>query len=305
MKRLLTFFATTAAWSCLGVAHSSAAIVTDDLEFNWDASTATPGTDWTSSAPAGNTSATWDTTGTDPVLGAVSSATTITQAYGFDGVGGDSIVSIGGVDQFAALAPDASFELWIRPTDLTGEHILFETGGNGRGLAIALNGDDVVVLFKEAGAPPDPSDVVLTSELSASDINDFIQIVVTTDGADSGPASHNLYVNALGTADASIVDASSSFAFGDFGGTDEAQLGTAGQVGGSDAGSSAGGSDDPIDNDETYSDFIGDIGILRIYDDVLSGEEVASNFNAVVPEPGSLALLVLGGACVMARRRSA
>ncbi|MEM7624178.1 MAG: LamG-like jellyroll fold domain-containing protein [Planctomycetota bacterium] len=268
------------------------AIVTDSLTFNWDANTATAATDWQSTSPASDTAGTWGTTGTDPVLSAVISSTSITQAYTFDGIGAVSSPSVLGTNQFSSIAPDASFELWVKPTDLTGGEMLFETGGNGRGLSIALNGSDVVVLMKQAGSS-DPSEAVLTQTLSSGDIDDFIQIVVTTDGA----ASHALYVNSVDEVNPSVVSASSAVTFGDFGGTNIASLGGNSQGGGTQSGAG------DIDNDATYGDYSGQIGLIRIYDDVLTASELADNFNATVPEPSSLAVALAGAGYILMRRR--
>ncbi|MEM8783020.1 MAG: LamG-like jellyroll fold domain-containing protein, partial [Planctomycetota bacterium] len=259
--------------------------------------TAIAGEAWQSSSPASDTTATWATGGLT-LNTATGSSTTLSQAWTFTPATADVGTSVG---EFASQAPDASFELWLKPTDLVGGELLFETGGNGKGLAIALFNDQVVVLLKDASGGAD-SEVVLTETLSASDIGDFLQVVVTTDGA----SSHNLYVNAVGATDAGVIDASSSLAFGDFGGSNAAQIGTAGQIGGS---QNAGGTDvagnDPIDRNPSYAGFDGDIGLFRVYNDVLTAEEVAENFAATVPEPGTLVLLAAGTACVRTRRRLA
>ena len=38
----------------------------------------------------------------------------------------------------------ATFELWFKPDDLTGTHVLFETGATNKGVAFALDGDQLV-----------------------------------------------------------------------------------------------------------------------------------------------------------------
>ena len=52
--------------------------------------------------------------------------------------------------------------------------------------------------------------------------------------------------------------------------------------------------------------FEGHYNTFRVYDRVLSGAEVEQNFNAgpsVIPEPGTIALLGLGGLVLSLRRR--
>lgn len=297
MHRSMTLITAASIVSCLGVAHSSASIVADDLAFNWDGATAVQGQAWQSSNPAADTSATWATAGL--TLNAVTgSATTITQAWAFDN--SDVPTSVGA---FNGLVPDGSFEVWFKPTDLVGGETIFETGGNAIGLSIHLLDDQVVVLMKD-GSSGDPSEVLLTHTLVSSDIDDFIQVVVTTNGAPQGgvlAGDHNLYVNSASATATAIADSSDTFAFGSFGGANVSELGGQNQPGGTESGGVAG----DIDAAATYGEFVGEIAILRIYDDVLTGEEVAQNFAAVIPEPGSLALLALGCACLMSRRSAA
>lgn len=297
MNRSLSLFATTTAVSCLGVAYSSASIVTDSLAFNWDSATAVQGQAWQSSAPAADTSATWSTAGLtlSPVTG---SGTVFTQAWEFDN--SDVPTSVGA---FNGLVPDGSFEVWFKPSDLDGGETIFETGGNAIGLSIHLLDDQVVVLMKDASSSA-ASEVVLTHTLTSADIDDFIQVVVTTNGVPQGgpdPGSHNLYVNTASATDAATIDDFDTFAFGSFGGANVAELGGQNQPGGTESGGIAG----DIDAAATYGEFVGDIALLRIYDDVLTSEEVAQNFAATVPEPVSIVLMALGSASMMIRRKKA
>lgn len=300
MNRMYFFCGIAAFVACSlttpGITPASAGITTDNLAFSWDPSTAVQGQPWQSSAPASDTSATWATAGLtlSPVTG---SATAFTQAWQFDN--SDVPTSAGA---FNGLVPDASFEVWFKPTDLIGGETLFETGGNAIGLSIHLLDNQVVVLMKD-GSSSDPSEVVLTQTLAPSAIDDFIQVVVTTNGAASGTGSHNLYVNTANANDPAAIDDASALAFGSFGGANVAELGGQNQPGGTVSGGTAG----DIDAAATYGEFVGDIALLRIYDDVLTSEEVAQNFaaTAVIPEPASLALLAIGAACLLPRRKKA
>lgn len=275
---------------------TEAALVTDNLAYRWDSGTSSiDDTVWTSSAPAANTTATWARN--DPMsLQTVSgSATSFTQAWGFDatqweggGYSDDRILT--SVGHFGALAPDASFELWVRPAALSGNQVLFETGGLGRGMTIALSGNTVVVIAKQ-GSSSDPSELVLTHTLQTGDNDDFFQIVFTTNSSND----HRLYVNAAGELDPSLAKASSSISYGDFAGTDAAEIGGTLQAGGSDG--DAGG--DTIDDNALYTTetgaYTGQIAVINLYDDVLTGAEVQANYNAVIPEPGSLTLIAAAG----------
>lgn len=284
---------------------ASAEVVTDNLVYRWDAATsASTDTAWASVAPASNTTATWAVSDVMSLNPAVVSATPIHQAWTWDASLWDGApyandLSQPSVTHFGALAPDASFELWIKPANLSGNEVIFETGGRQRGMAILLSGNEVVVIAKQAAAQDD-AEVVLTHTLSAADINDFIQIVVTTT-----TASHKLYVNTATETNPAALRAGSTISYGDFAGTDAASLGGSIQIGGSDGDDGGATVDDESQYYAEAGAYTGQIAIINFYNDVLTGAEVAQNFNAVVPEPTS-AMLVLGGAlsiCAGGRRR--
>ena len=67
-------------------------------------------------------------------------------------------------------------------------------------------------------------------------------------------------------------------------------------------GGSITGTDNGVVNN-VYSDFTGDIAIVRYYDRVLSAAEVQQNYNALIPEPSSLMLALLGTFAIVMRRR--
>ena len=308
-KTLITTAAAAASFALVSAASAQIAqLTTDNLVYNFDADTATDGADWQSSAPASNTTAVFDTfrnTGggdaaSDAELVDVDTMRTFSQAFSFNGMpaGGNTearfdIDPSSGplfVDSFAGLAPNASFEVLVRPDDLVGNEIIFETGGTARGLSLALNGNTLYA-FSKQGAGGDDSELVLMTTLTDLDVEDFAQVVYTTDGM----SSHNLYVNGL-------LRDSSTLNFGDFGGGNVAAL-AANEFGGF-GGLDGDGGGSMIDDASTYGALVGDIGIFRAYDDVLTPAEVAANFAAVVPEPASAGLLGVAGLALLRRRRA-
>jgi hypothetical protein len=171
---------------------------------------------------------------------------------------------------------DASFEIIFRTPDISGNHVLFETGGNGNGTAFILE-DDQFLFRTQTGS----NEIVLTFDGLETGV--FHQFVGTIDlNGDIASLYHNGQLVDQGTAGIS-----------DWGGVDESGLGRRkGGITGADA----------------YSGFNGAISVFRFYEDLLSEDDVEENFLAVtrspeqlnisalntVPEPGTLALLGLG-----------
>lgn len=260
--------------SFLAVFTAHASIVTPTL--NWDAGLDTGGDDqWESSVnSAANTSFTFvngaqtasDVSGSSNFLG-------IQQAFSMPGaisgaVTFDTITIPGGAN---ASTEDASFELIFRPVDLNNNYFLFETGGNGSGLGIFIRNSELV--FRAQTSATDEADAEVTHPLMADDLNQFHQVVGTIDlDGGAGNNSLSLYVNGdlIGSDSATGV-------LSDFAGGDTSGLGSLG-----------GGSLTGIDNSlvgSTFTNFNGDIAVLRYYDRVLSQAEVQQNLDAITEDP--------------------
>ncbi len=156
-----------------------------------------------------------------------------------------------------------SIELWFKPSDLAGKEVLVETGGTTDGMSLRLNGSDLELAVRN-GTNPDPAaqDGLVRASLAGVDADEFIQAVGVIDLAS---ARLRLYVNGAWRAGASFLGA-------DWDGGDAAALGAyRGGLGG-DQGTGFGG-------------FTGQIAILRLYNRVLSGTEVAANFATATVSP--------------------
>ncbi len=286
-SRLVTTL--TVAVSALMTVVANADVVTDQLVFNYDGDSQTAST-WTSSTPGSDTSRVWTASGSVSLGASGSTLTNIATAYDLTGGGFTGTA-------FNGLGTDASFEVWIKPDSLTGgKQVIFETGGSSQGLSITLWNADLKFAVKNDSthlAPPAAN--IITRTLTAGDIADFIQVVVTV------PSSGQvvMYVNPVTSADPSIATGTGNRA--NFAGAEDAGLGILGNnLGG---GSSTGAVTDWHTNQ--FVPFDGKIGLFRVYNDVLTGSEVADNFyTAVIPEPASLALLALGVSVMCIRRRA-
>ena len=278
---------------CVGTAE--AGIVTDNLLYHWDASDGTNATAATWTSPIGTTQPVWtinDGTTQRVLRQAVLSSTTMTGAYDFTGwvnnvanANGTATRDAFGNNESDVTGNTASFEFWIKPDNLTTSHqMIFETGGVNRGFSLSLWGNELKLGIKTGqDGYQDPPDI-LTHTLSPADITDFLQVVITVeDSTDQA----SLYVNPLSESAPSTAKASTGA--GGWWGTD--CLGTSdSSLGGKNAaGTSApelgGGSSQSGDtwygNSTNFVGYEGQTGIVRVYNDILTGSEVEDNFDAV------------------------
>lgn len=179
----------------------------------------------------------------------------------------------------------ASFEIWFRPTDLVGQEVLWEVGGDTDGASFTLNNDVLQFAAKDnANTAGDAA--------SLAGLEDFIQAVGVVD------LENDLVTLFVNGQEVSNLGAN-AFAGGDWAGSNVSGLGGAdGQTGANGGlfGALAG-----------YGNFDGKIAIARFYEEALTAADVAALFaqNQAVPEPATMTLLGLAGAALIRRRRRA
>lgn len=229
---------------------------------------------------------------------AVDGTTTNLRSYGKDDLplGGTTTNDIGA---------SSTWELWLRPDRNTwtglGDEVLLETGGTTNGMHIMFTDDSggPALRFRTRhqtlqGNQPSANVDVTIPLTDDTLLNDFIQIVAVVDAGDEGDETATdapnenltLYING-GTLSGGLQN--SVVGFADWqDGNSNAAVGSEEQLGG-------GGNGGIFD---------GDIAIVRIYDAPLTVQEVAANFNAIVPEPSAFVIVLLGlaGFCFLATR---
>ena len=194
----------------------------------------------------------------------------ITSAYTFDGTNSGMIFDNtgGGTDSFSVFneRDDATFEIWFKPSDLSGTEVIFETGGAGDdGVAIYMV--DNILKFVVQDFSKDTA--VLTFDLSTINTSEFVQVVgVFDEGAGNGNDSVQFYVN--NTLAGNVINQD----IRDWSGNDDAGLGTF-------TGSSI------IEDVEgigpgLVGDFAGEIAIFRYYNqNAFSAADVQQNYDVV------------------------
>jgi hypothetical protein len=160
-----------------------------------------------------------------------------------------------------------SFELVFRPGDLTGNHLLFETGGNGDGTGIVLNG--ATLEYRAQDANTVEQRIILSHTFAAGDEANFHHIVGTIQTGAAGINVGFLYVNGV-----QVDTFAATGDVNDWAGGDDSGLG---RLTGSTSTGQTG-----------FAAFTGDIAILRYYARVvLSAAEVLALYDDLETESDS------------------
>jgi hypothetical protein len=181
---------------------------------------------------------------------------------------------------------DATWEIVLRPGDFTGNHMIFNTGGNGDGTAFLLEGS--VVSFRFQDNSTDPQRNFRTFDLATiGEATDFFHIVGTADVAGQSEGIGELFVNGV-SVDGPVT---STGTIADWDGADTAGLG-------------GGNFNIPGTTGYSADTFTGDIALFNYYSDqILTPELIMENYTALVPEPASAIMLLMGLGAVIRRRK--
>lgn len=187
-----------------------------------------------------------------------SDSTDFTQAYRF-GPGEASAATtstFGRNDYPLGNAEEVAFEFWVKPTDLSGQEVIFETGGHTSGVGLRLDGSSLQSRSEYGNSASTHTTYDLPSYLA----DDFMQVVVVSDHQ-AGAEHHKLFVNG-------IPVSQNGDARGWHDGTDGAGLGGINNA--------LGG----YDSVGSFGDFNGDIALAQMYTNDLTDAEVWEAFVA-------------------------
>ncbi|MCA9215240.1 MAG: DUF4347 domain-containing protein, partial [Planctomycetales bacterium] len=200
----------------------------------------------------------WTLTNATHTASPTTSLTGITGAYQFTGSSsGGTSSNYEGLNVTVADTTKASatIELWFRPNALSGQQILFESGGNGgTGTVIYLDGNNLNLHVENQGTIASVSADLTTLGLG-DPTAEFIQVAAVIDLAGD---QVELFVNGGSVG-------SDAYAEPDWAGSNASGLGTANNTV---AGNYSG-------------DFNGDIAIFRLYESALTTTEVNDNYQAI------------------------
>lgn len=228
--------------------HTQAA----SLEYDYNAALDTAGDGTWENELAATVIRTWtfNPAGSYSPTAIASGATDFTQAYVFgSGLNGATASTFGTSD---VTGTAAGFEFWIKPADLTGDEIIFESGGSTHGASLLLSGSSLTFYTRNTNTNKDVS-----TTLTAGDISDVMQVVGVVDPT-SGQTV--LYINGIAR---SVTTGTKNWSQG----TDDAGLGR--------AASAIGG----IDSGSGHGVFDGQVAQARMYNGSMTGGEVAAAFN--------------------------
>ena len=178
----------------------------------------------------------------------------LTHAYTFNGNGGE-MASIDDFDS-AATRASASFEFWVRPTELSGEHILFETGATSYGLSVTVSSGEIQLAVIDIGASESLSNVIAQKSISTEEFSHIVAVV------DYQSNQLSIYIN--GQLAAQAVNYSSDWAGGNNSGL---------------------GRTESKVNRSGLSPFTGEMHMFSFYKKALSSSEVSQLFLSKVNLP--------------------
>ena len=166
----------------------------------------------------------------------------------------------GSLDGLGGSMQNVTWELVFRPGDLTGNHVLFETGGNGDGSVFVLQGS--ILEFRVQDANTAEQRIIATHTFAAGDESKFHHVVAAVTLGAAGANNVDLFVNA----GAPVASLGATGALNDWAGGDAAGLG---RVNGG------------IPTGQTGFDaFTGDVALLRYYQNIVMTEaQVQAKFD--------------------------
>ncbi|MCP4125694.1 MAG: DUF4347 domain-containing protein, partial [Gammaproteobacteria bacterium] len=175
----------------------------------------------------------------------------ITAAYQFTGVGGATTSPFEDLPSGDPTSSSASFEIWFRPEVLSGEQMLFETGGNDKGTCLYLDGTNLVFNTDASSAIPITVDL---NSIYVDPTAEFIQVLATIDLTGN---EAELYVDGVSRGTVALTKT-------DWAGGDGSGLGM-------------------VNNQSVRGsgNFNGDIAVFRFYESVLTSTEVTANYESI------------------------